>query len=88
MSFSQDVKEELSKSCSSARHCQIAEVAGIIGLIGRIVISAQDRFSVKIQTESLPVARKYFTLLKKTFNIVPEVTIKKNNGLRSAYCRQ
>ena len=84
MSFSQDVKEELSKSCPSGRHCQIAEVAGIIGLAGRIVISAQDRFSLKIQTESLPVARKYFTLLKKTFNIVPEVTIKKNNGLKNS----
>ncbi len=84
MSFSQDVKEELSKSCSSARHCQIAEVAGMIGLTGRILISAQDRFSVKIQSESLYVARKYFTLLKKTFNIVPEVTIKKNNGLKNS----
>ncbi len=84
MSFSQDVKEELSKSCSSVRHCQIAEVAGMIGLTGRILISAQDRFSVKIQSESLYVARKYFTLLKKTFNIVPEVTIKKNNGLKDS----
>ncbi len=83
MSFSQDVKEELSRSCPSARHCQIAEVAGMIGLTGRILISAQDRFSVKIQSESLYVARKYFTLLKKTFNIVPEVTIKKNNGLKN-----
>ncbi|MBP3338243.1 MAG: DNA-binding protein WhiA [Lachnospiraceae bacterium] len=83
MSFSQDVKEELSKNCPSARHCQIAEVAGMIGLTGRIVISAQDRFSVKIQSESLYVARKYFTLLKKTFNIVPEVTIRKNSGLKN-----
>lgn len=84
MSFSQDVKEELSKSCTAARHCQIAEVAGMIGLTGRILISAQDRFSVKIQSESLYVARKYFTLIKKTFNIVPEVTIKKNNGLKNS----
>lgn len=81
MSFSQNVKEELSRQFSPARHCQIAEVAGMIGLTGRIIISAQDRFSVKIQTESLYVARKYFTLLKKTFNIIAEVTIKKNMGL-------
>jgi len=83
MSFSQDVKEELSRQLPSARHCQIAEVAGMVGLTGRIVISAQDRFSLKIQTESLYVARKYFTLLKKTFNIVAEVTIRKNNGLKN-----
>lgn len=84
MSFSQEVKEELSRQIPGGRHCHIAEVAGIVGLIGRIVISAQDRFSVKIQTESLYVARKYFTLLKKTFNIVPEVTIRKNNGLKNS----
>lgn len=82
MSFSQDVKEELSKQYSSARHCQIAELAGMIGLLGRVLISAQDSFSLKIQTENLPVARKYFTLLKKTFNIVAEITIRQNAGLK------
>ncbi len=84
MSFSQEIKEELSRQIPSARHCNIAEIAGIVGLIGRIVISAQDRYSVKIQTENLYVARKYFTLLKKTFNIVPEVTIRKNSNLKDS----
>ena len=27
MSFSGEVKEELSRQCSDARHCQIAEIA-------------------------------------------------------------
>ena len=34
MSFSSDVKEELAKQISKSRHCQLAELAGIIELSG------------------------------------------------------
>lgn len=69
MSFSSKVKEELSRQLSTARHCQIAEIAAIISLCGRIQISEHDRFCIKIHTENAAVARKYFTLLQKTFII-------------------
>ena len=69
MSFSGKVKDELSKQCPVARHCQIAEVAAIISLCGRIGISQNDTYSVRIHTENIAVARKYFTLLKKAYNI-------------------
>lgn len=78
MSFSKEVKEELSRHIASARHCNIAEIAAIISICGRIVISERDTYSVKIQTENIDVARKYFTLLKKTFNIIAEITIRQN----------
>lgn len=82
MSFSSRVKEELSRRISPARHCQIAEIAAIISLCGRVQISAQDRYCMKIHTENLAVARKYFTLLKKTFNIVTDVSIRCNGYLK------
>ena len=82
MSFSREVKEELSRQLPSARHCCIAETAAIISLCGHVKISSQDRFSVKINTENIAVARKYFTLLKKTFNIVAEITIRQNAYLK------
>lgn len=78
MSFSSEVKEELSRQVSQARHCQIAEIAAIISMCGGIEISGNDRYRLKIHTENLPVARKYFTLLKKTFNIGVEVSIRIN----------
>ena len=78
MSFSSRVKEELSRQLSLARHCQIAEIAAIISLCGKIMISEYDRYCIKIQTENVAVARKYFTLLKKTFNISTDVSIRKN----------
>ncbi|MEE0419715.1 MAG: DNA-binding protein WhiA [Lachnospiraceae bacterium] len=88
MSFSSDVKEELSRQFPSARHCQIAEIAAIISMCGGVSISCRDRFSLKIQTENLAVARKYFTLLRKTFNIGTEVLIKQHAHLNRSrtYC--
>ncbi|MBQ9765086.1 MAG: DNA-binding protein WhiA [Lachnospiraceae bacterium] len=83
MSFTSDIKEELSKHISTARHCRIAELAAIISLCGRILISASDKYCIKIQTENLAVARKYFTLLKKTFNINTGVLIRQNMSLEN-----
>ena len=75
MSFSSEVKEELSRHLPTARHCQIAETAAILSLCGQI--SEKDG-TIRIQTENAYVARKYFTLLKKTFNIEAELAVKLN----------
>ena len=87
MSFSSRVKEELSRQMSTARHCQIAETAAIISLCGKIMISEEDRYAIKIHTENVAVARKYFTLLKKTFNIRTDVSIRSgmNHGRSRTY---
>lgn len=82
MSFTGDVKEELSRQLGSARHCQIAEIAAITSICGRILISANDRYCIKIQSENIAVVRKYFTLLKKAFNISTSVSIRQNMSSR------
>lgn len=79
MSFSFKVKEELSKQCPMARHCRIAEISAIISMCGKISASENNRYVVKIQTENLAVAKKYFTLLKKTYNIDTEILIKQSS---------
>ncbi len=84
MSFSSGVKEELARQWSPARHCQIAEVAAIISICGRIQISEHDRYCIKIHTENISVARKYFTLLQKTFNISIDVSIRQGTGNRKS----
>ena len=84
MSFSKEVKEELSRQMAAGRHCCIAEMAAIISLCGHVKISGENRYSVNIHTENIAVARKYFTLLKKTFNIVAEITIRQNVYLKKA----
>ena len=78
MSFSGNVKEELAKNISSARHCCIAELAAFIGMCGTVVINRFDRCGVKIHTENLLVARKVFTLIEKTFNIKTDISVRRN----------
>ena len=82
MSFSSVVKDELSRQCPTARHCQIAETAAILSMCGRIIIDEDDRFTIKIHTESISVARKYFTLLQKSFNITSDVSVRCNYYLK------
>ena len=84
MSFSKDVKEELSRQISTARHCQIAEITAIISMCGRILISVKDEYVIKIHTENLTLARKYFLLIKQTFSVNPEISIRKNVYLKKS----
>ena len=69
MSFSSEVKNELSKHVSSARHCQIAEIAAITAMCGQFIQKPNENYVIKISTENEAVIRKFFTLLKKAFNI-------------------
>ena len=78
MSFSGKVKEELAGNISPARHCRIAELAAFIGMCGTVAINSFDQYSIRIHTENLLVARKVFTLIKKTFNIESDISIRRN----------
>lgn len=82
MSFSKDVKDELSLQLNSARHCRLAELAAILSYEGQIVIGSVTNYFLKLQTENLVVARKYFTLIRKTFNINIDVSVKTNSQLK------
>lgn len=78
MSFSGNVKEELSRQWCSARHCQIAELAALLSICADIVINSRNEYRLKIHTENHAVARKVFTLIKKTFNIEADISIRRN----------
>lgn len=84
MSFSSEVKDELSRQLSQARHCQIAEAAAIISLCGRILISCEDQYCIKIHTENIAVARKYFMLMKKAFQADVEISVRQNAYLKKS----
>lgn len=78
MSFSSHVKDELAGAYSGARHCQIAELAAIFSMDGQITGTENSRGKIVFHTENLAVARKYFTLLRKTFNINTEILVRRS----------
>ncbi len=69
MSFSSEVKAELAKHISSARHCQLAELAAIMNFVGQYGQDGEGNFTIGFQTENEAIVKKGFTLLKKTYNI-------------------
>lgn len=79
MSFSSEVKEELAKRVSPARHCQIAELAAIMNLCGQYGRDEKGCFTIGFQTENEAVARKGFTLLKKTYNIDTDIVLREED---------
>lgn len=81
MSFSGKVKDELFGRYPAARHCMLAELAAITLCCGAAAWEKDEVRRLEICTENEPVARKYFTLLQKTFNILnAEFLEKKENG--------
>ncbi len=84
LSFSYKVKEELSLHFGNARHCHIAELAAFVNLCGEIG-QFQDGFCIKIRTENLLVAKKCFTLLKNTFNIRVDISVRTGSKKRRSY---
>ncbi len=69
MSFSSDVKEEMSRIIPSARHCQLAEIAAMVEFCGNIGRDASGRTIMGLNTDNEAVCRKFFGLLKKAFGI-------------------
>ena len=85
MSFSGNVKEELAGQISNARHCQIAECAAILYFSAGAAMEEEEHPVLKLSTENIAGARKYFTLLKKTFNIDTENSVARNKSNGSIY---
>jgi len=84
MSFSSEIKEELSRQLPSARHCRLSEISAILSFCSHVSEGEKGPFSVKMHTENLAVARKYFTLLRKTFNINMDVSVRQNKSFRGS----
>ena len=69
MSFSSEVKEELAKQFGRSRHCQIAELAGILELEGML----DEEGKLVVSNENSLLQTKYGLLLQKIFGEKPEV---------------
>ena len=81
MSFSAEVKEELAGVMAQSRHCRLAELTAILSYSG----AYWQRDSVemlKMLTENPFLAKKVFTLYKKTFNIKPFVLVRRTRHSR------
>ncbi len=73
MSFSSEVKEELMGHTAGSRHCQLAGLAAIITNVGYVGQTKDGGNALYLLSDNTQVLRKFFTLLKKAFNIVTSI---------------
>jgi hypothetical protein len=71
MSFSGEVKEELAKQFGRNRHCQLAELAGMLELEGCI---NRDTGELFLDTDNTLLQDKYEVLRQKAFGTEPQST--------------
>ncbi|SFQ49148.1 hypothetical protein SAMN02910358_02440 [Lachnospiraceae bacterium XBB1006] len=80
MSFSGNVKEELVRNAGKARHCQIAELAGIVSCIGKITYT-EEQIHFRVETENVILAKRYYELVKGAFSVQPTIATKRSSYL-------
>lgn len=67
MSFSSEVKGELSRLDVNKKCCMLAEIAGFLRVAGSIRLAGGGRFNIVASTENAAIARHYKKLIKDYF---------------------
>lgn len=79
MSFSGEIRSELARQMSGARHCQLSEFFAMLEYSGSMPPPGGLPEKIGFRTEYTLVAEKYYRLLKKLFGADPELTVKQGS---------
>lgn len=82
VSFSSDIKTNLSRITYDRRCCQRAALSALIRTSGSISLRGFSGIDLTIRTENAAVARLVFTLFKKIYSLHTELIIKKGSGVK------
>lgn len=66
----------------SGNCCLISEFAAVVRVSGTIKVLSSNEISVRIITENAAFARRIFSMVKRLYNIYPEVVIRKSKKLK------
>ena len=78
MSFTAEVKEELSRIEPKRQCCLKAELAALVRIEGTLHITGRERYRLEIATETAPVARKAIKLLHGIYDLKTELTVRRS----------
>ena len=78
MSFTAEVKEELSRIEPRRACCLKAELAALIRIEGTLHITGHERYRLEVATETAPVARKVIKLLHGIYGLKTELTVRRS----------
>lgn len=83
MSFSHQVKDEISQVLPQARHCRLAELAAIIGMCGHIYTTDRGEHYISLDSENINVISKCQTMIYKLFDYAAYVAVKYNRETKN-----
>lgn len=78
VSFTAEVKEELSRIEPPRGCCLKAELSALIRIEGTLHITGPGRFRLEVATETAPVARKAIKLLHGVYGLKTELTVRRS----------
>ena len=78
VSFTAEVKDELSRIEPKRACCLKAELAALVRIEGTLHISGPDRYRLEVATETAPVARTVIKLLHGVYGLKTELTVRRS----------
>jgi len=78
VSFTAEVKEELSRVMPAKSCCPRSELAALIRVEGTLHMSGNERFRLEMATETAPVARKAIKLMHALYGLKTELTVRRS----------
>lgn len=75
MSFSVEVKNEISRRLPEKKCCEIAEISGFMRIAGSLMLSGKGRMGISMSTENPAIARHIKTLFTKYYGISIELLV-------------
>ncbi|WP_072369769.1 DNA-binding protein WhiA [Thermophilibacter mediterraneus] len=78
MSFTAEVKDELSRVEAPVPVCELAELSALIRVCGTLSFRGSGRYSIRISTETGAVARTVIKLTHKIFDLETALTVRRS----------
>ncbi len=79
MSFTAQVKDELSRVEGSCSECALAQLSAIVRVCGTLSFRGPGRYSIRVSTETGAVARTMIKLTHELFDLETRLTVRHSN---------
>lgn len=83
MSFTAEVKDELTRVGGSCPECDVAELAALVRVCGALSFHGSGAYSIRVSTETGAVARTVIRLAHEVFDLDTSLTVRRSNLHRS-----
>ena len=78
MSFTAEVRDELSRLEQTRECCNKAELSALLRLDGTVTRTGADQYRLEVSTENAQIARRIIKLLRRLYQLKTELTVRRS----------